>query len=86
MTDPCNDSIDCNGTLSRVWAYLDGELSPDEARRFERHVSLCTKCDQAHDFERRLLAAIRATEHRSDASITVLRDRILTAIRERSRE
>jgi hypothetical protein len=49
-------------------------------------VSLCTSCDQAHDFERRLLQAIKATEHRSDASTTVLRDRILTAIRDRGRE
>jgi anti-sigma factor (TIGR02949 family) len=83
MTDPCNENIDCDGTLSRVWAYLDGELSRDEAERFENHVSLCTSCDQAHDFERRLLEAIRATQHRDDPSTAALRDRVLTAIRGR---
>lgn len=74
--------IDCGQALGRVWAYLDGELTDVEAREFESHVSHCSKCGQAHDFERRLLEAIRATEQRGfDSGTAALAERIRAAIR-----
>lgn len=74
--------IDCGQALGRVWAYLDGKLTEAEAREFESHLSHCAKCTQAHDFERRLLEAIRAAEgRRSDPSTAALADRIRAALR-----
>jgi anti-sigma factor (TIGR02949 family) len=74
--------IDCGKALGRVWAYLDGDLSPDEAREFEQHVEHCAHCHGAHDFERKLLAAVRATEARTaDPDTARLAERIRRAIR-----
>jgi anti-sigma factor (TIGR02949 family) len=74
--------IDCERALSRVWAYLDGALSPAEAEELERHLSICSGCDRAHEFERRLLEAVRTGERRRpDPRLTALAERIRAAIR-----
>jgi len=83
MTDPTNTPmIDCGQALSRVWAYLDDELPPDERREFERHIAHCLHCSQSHDFERRLLEAIRQGDTRATSETEALTDRIREAIRQ----
>lgn len=37
----------CKNTQSRLNRYLDGELSPEEARRVEHHLQKCPQCARA---------------------------------------
>ena len=50
---------DCRAFLARLYLYLDGEI--DEASRadIDRHLEVCTGCEQQLFFERDLKALIR---------------------------
>ncbi|MCO6510192.1 MAG: zf-HC2 domain-containing protein [Aridibacter famidurans] len=41
-----------------IAAYLDGELSPSEEIRIERHFSVCTNCLSEFDLQKRMLSAL----------------------------
>ncbi|MGE0552686.1 MAG: anti-sigma factor [Gemmatimonadales bacterium] len=81
MSEPTKKPIDCGKALGRVWAYLDGELSVEEREEFEVHLARCWKCSRSHDFERRLLDAIRQGDTRSTAETEALTEQIRAAIR-----
>jgi len=81
VSEPTKKPIDCGKALGRVWAYLDGELSPEEREEFEVHLARCWKCSRSHDFERRLLEAIRQGDTRSTAETEALSEKIRAAIR-----
>ena len=36
--------MDCTSVITRVAAFLDGELSPDETERFASHIEGCPAC------------------------------------------
>lgn len=36
--------MDCTSVITRVAAFLDGELSPDETERFASHIESCSSC------------------------------------------
>jgi mycothiol system anti-sigma-R factor len=36
--------INCQAALERLYEYLDGELSPDDARSVHHHLELCASC------------------------------------------
>lgn len=54
----------CPEVLERLYAYLDGELTPAWERRVARHVELCVGCAARLRFEKRFLEAIRRTRDR----------------------
>lgn len=49
----------CEETFRRLNDYLDRELSPDEARLVEEHLTACAQCASEYRFEGSLLAEIR---------------------------
>ena len=45
LHDPARlDDLPCNQFVELVTEYLDGALSPDEARRVEEHLAICEGC------------------------------------------
>ncbi len=36
--------IDCKEALKKLYEYLDGELSPTDARDIEHHLEICAAC------------------------------------------
>lgn len=71
----------CDEFVELVTAYLEAALDPDAQRRFVAHLAACDGCG-------RYLGQIRATvdalgELRVDGLSGEVRDRVLTAFRER---
>lgn len=44
MTIPALDKPECLWLMRTIDAAVDGELSPDDQRRFDRHLTACTHC------------------------------------------
>jgi anti-sigma factor (TIGR02949 family) len=44
MTDPTDQDLDCQDVVEVVTDYLEGELAPDDRRRFDRHLAACEGC------------------------------------------
>jgi anti-sigma factor (TIGR02949 family) len=60
MTDEVPD-IDCPTALRQLWDYLDQELTEDRMAMMRQHMARCRRCLPHHDFDKRFLAAVRAT-------------------------
>ena len=45
--------------VSRVYAYLDGEIRAIRKVRIRLHLRKCLNCERAYQFEQRLLGFIR---------------------------
>jgi len=71
-------SDNCDVALAELYQYLDGELSQDSRARIERHLTECSPCLEAFDFEAevRRLIADRCRDRCPDA----LRQRIQAVI------
>lgn len=69
---------DCDDALTRLYEYLDGELTPDRRNGIRNHLDDCAPCMEAHDFEEalRTMLADRCRDTVPDG----LRDRIADAI------
>lgn len=78
MSD-CGSGDDCREACKRLFGYLDGVLTVEQAAEFEAHLRRCGRCADAHEAERRLLAAIKSSE--ADSTDLALRRRILAALR-----
>jgi anti-sigma factor (TIGR02949 family) len=77
MTTP---SLDCLTVVKELWDYLDGEL---DAARFEAirdHLRACTGCHSHVEFARTFVDRV-ATVPVDELQLTVLRERVLTAMR-----
>ena len=69
---------DCDGALTQLYEFLDGELTADRRDEISAHLDGCAPCLEAHDFEdalRRVLA-----DKCRDTVPDGLRDRIADAI------
>jgi len=75
----CGSGDDCLETCKRLFGYLDGELTAEQAAEFEAHLARCGRCADAHEAERKLLAAIKSSE--AGSTDLDLRRRILAALR-----
>lgn len=53
------DRYDCEQVFARLNDYLDRELSPEESRRVQGHLQVCTRCAAEFEFEASLLKEIR---------------------------
>jgi anti-sigma factor (TIGR02949 family) len=56
MSDPTDQDLDCKDVVEVVTDYLEGEMAPDDRRRFERHLALCEGCQ---DYLEQLRTVIR---------------------------
>jgi anti-sigma factor (TIGR02949 family) len=54
------DRYSCQETFSRLNDYLDRELSPEEMRLVEEHLSVCAYCVLEFAFEANVLREVRA--------------------------
>ena len=70
---------DCAEVVRALWDYLDGELAEPQLTTIDEHLRRCDGCRAHFDFERRLLAEIRALRQRLHDPAT-LRTSILDAI------
>lgn len=58
---------DCSEVLHRIYEYLDGEMGPDDVRRFAAHLAECAPCLAEHDLD----AAVKQAVQRSCADSAV---------------
>jgi anti-sigma factor RsiW len=47
--------IPCREVLEFLWAYVAGELSPEQAHEFDRHLSRCDSCTSYLDSYRKTI-------------------------------
>ena len=73
--------VTCRGALARLYEYIDGELSPADARAVKLHLKICRACSKRFRFEEQLLAGIRE-RCRTAAIPEELRQRIESALDE----
>jgi mycothiol system anti-sigma-R factor len=72
--------ITCTEAVERLWAYLDGELTPDDKAALEEHLSFCRVCCGEVEFAQELrgFLAHSAGEELPDA----VRARLMTTLDE----
>lgn len=51
-------AADCSETVSRLYHYLDGQLTDERRQQIQRHLDECSPCLQAIGFERELRIVI----------------------------
>ena len=75
--------VDCDGTIERLYHYLDGELTDERRTNIRRHLDECAPCLDAFDFEAdlRQVIANRCKDHVPES----LRQRVHDAISEEER-
>lgn len=78
-----HDHIACREIVELVTDYLEGALSPERTVQFERHIELCDGCERYLEQMRATIAAVGRIDEADMPG--ELRDRLLTAFRERDR-
>jgi anti-sigma factor (TIGR02949 family) len=53
-------TLDCESAMRRLWEYLDSALPEPDLAAIRTHVEACASCREHMEFERWLLAAVRA--------------------------
>lgn len=76
------DDLVCQELVEMVTAYLDGALSPSQARRFEEHLAGCAGCDTYLDQIRRTIGGLSRLPHGKLPNTA--RATLLAALRARS--
>ncbi len=74
--------VDCDETIRRLYAYLDGELTEQRRAEIAQHLDLCGPCVGAFGFEAELRAAIanRCKDRVPDSLV----ERVAAALRQES--
>jgi anti-sigma factor RsiW len=44
MTEPTDQELECRGVVEVVTDYLEGDMAPDDRRRFDEHLADCDGC------------------------------------------
>jgi mycothiol system anti-sigma-R factor len=52
------EHADCEGTIERLYHYLDGELTDERRAEIKQHLDECGPCLDAYDFEAELRRVI----------------------------
>jgi len=75
--------MDCNGTIERLYRFLDGELTEERRLDIQHHLDDCSPCLGAFDFEAelRVVIANRCKDHVPES----LRQRVHAALVEEER-
>ena len=76
--------FDCDGTIERLYTYLDGELTDERRIEIKRHLDDCPPCLDAFDFESELRQVI--SDRCKDRVPETLRQRIHDALIEAERQ
>lgn len=71
----------CEKVLTKVYAYLDGEMSDDDCSEIRAHIDDCTDCLRAYGIEREFKALL-ARKCGCDAAPEELRAKVLTRLHE----
>ena len=77
----CNDEIDCNMAVEKLWDYLDEELTAERMDHVRRHLERCGKCLPHHDYARVFLAALSSAREGDVRAPDALRDRVMETLR-----
>ena len=59
--------ISCHEALSRLWEFLDGELSPEDEAAVKKHLDICDRCYTQYDFQRAYFEYTRQIREREHA-------------------
>lgn len=70
--------ISCREAVEELWAFLDGELPPDQAERVLNHLEQCRNCWPHYDFQRAFRDFLRARP--GAAAPAELRARVLAEL------
>lgn len=75
--------ISCHEVMAQLWAYIDGELTPEWTARIRAHLEMCERCHPQYDYQRTFLAFV----HRLAAQPLPpgLRRRVFQALLEEAR-
>jgi anti-sigma factor (TIGR02949 family) len=57
MNEP--EVIPCDQVIAKLWEYLDGELSEDQAEKVRAHLDICGRCFPQYNFQRAYKEFIR---------------------------
>jgi anti-sigma factor (TIGR02949 family) len=50
------DSVTCEDVARQLWAFIDGELTPELNEQVRAHLEDCARCYPRYDFHRAFLA------------------------------
>jgi anti-sigma factor RsiW len=64
------DTVNCEEVLTFLWAYLSGELEPERAAAFDRHLEKCDGCTTYLDTYRQTLELTRGAFDEATAGVT----------------
>ena len=79
MTFDEHDEMDCSRTLFQVYAYLDGEMGPEDCDKIRDHLAHCGLCLEEYNIDQMLKTLV----HRScecEAAPMQLRMQIMARI------
>ncbi|MDN5796113.1 MAG: mycothiol system anti-sigma-R factor [Intrasporangium sp.] len=74
-----DEPTDCSEALLRLFEYLDGEMSPEEALRIRAHLDECGPCLKEYDLDTSMKALVKRACSREPAPDS-LRTTIMTRI------
>lgn len=73
--------IPCSEVLSKVYAFIDGQLDVRELEGFQEHIRLCLPCQEMVKFEEKLVEMIKKKGcHQKNEIPASLLDKIKQAI------
>jgi anti-sigma factor (TIGR02949 family) len=81
MTD-----LDCHHALQRLYEYLDGELSPEDALDVEHHLEICAACYPEVRLTTELRQALQRAARGQPCCPDGLRHRIAQLIQHEARQ
>ena len=73
------DGVDCSELLTRLPAYLDGEMDAGEEETFRAHLQACAPCMDEHDLDHAVKALVGRCCGGETAS-EQLRAKVLTSL------
>lgn len=82
MTQP----ISCREALERLYEYLDGELTEDNAHEVRRHIDLCAACYPEVRLTTEFRDALQRAARGQPVCPDSLRDRVRSILEERTGE
>lgn len=62
MSDKNPSIISCTDVLSKLYAFLDGEIDDLTETEIEHHLHHCRECFSRVDFEKKLKSKVRSTD------------------------
>ncbi len=74
------EMIPCDHVISKLWEYIDGELTEEQAAKVRAHLEICNRCFPQYNFQRAYKEFVRRSAQQPIPS--GLRRRVFEAILE----